>query len=79
MRSVYLQYKTKFDVSWRILGHIFYFDGYLDIKWKIDLCRRQKSANCMREILEIVNTCQSEPNSVTVNSSQYIFFKLLHW
>ena len=39
-----------------------------------------KSANCIREIREIViNTCQSDPNFVTVNSSQYIFYKLLHW
>ena len=39
-----------------------------------------KSANCRREIREIViNTSQSNPNPVTVNSSQYIFYKLLHW
>ena len=39
-----------------------------------------KSANCIREIREIIiNTCQSDPNPVTVNSSQYIFYKLLHW
>ena len=37
-----------------------------------------KSANCIGEIWErVINMCQSDPNLVTVNSSQYIFYKLL--